>query len=125
MQADGSSQTRMKFSYSVHMSKLMIICYIFFLTTLVQVALSGPSVTDRCCSILLFSVQCSLAPREVSALLWSPGGWLVVRGPPRQLGRAFAQSPRGFCLAARTANKVEDPEAKPRRTARRDMVAEV
>ena len=49
----------------------------------------------------------------------------MVRGPPRQLGRAFAQSPRRFCLAARTANKVEDPEAKPRRTARRDMVAEV
>ena len=66
----------MKFSYLVHMPKLMIIWYIFFLTTLVQVALSGPSVTDRCCSILLFSVQCSLAPGR-SPLCYGAleGGW--------------------------------------------------
>ena len=48
---------------------------------------------------------------------------MVGRRPPRQLGRAFAQSPRRFCWAARTANKVNDPEAKPLRTARRDRWA--
>ena len=50
---------------------------------------------------------------------------MVGRRPPRQLGRAFAQSPRWVCWAARTANKVDDPEANRLRTARRDMVAEV
>ena len=49
---------------------------------------------------------------------------VVGRRPPRQLGRAFAQSPRRVCWAARTANKVDDPEAKRLTTARRDMVAE-
>ena len=77
MHADGLSQTRRKVSYSVHMPKLMIIRYIFFLTTLVQVALSGPSVTDRCCSILLFSAQCTLALGGLRSAMES---WEVVGG---------------------------------------------
>ena len=50
---------------------------------------------------------------------------MVRRRPPRQLGRAIAQVPRGDCWAARTADKVNDLEAKGLTTARRDMVAEV
>ena len=50
---------------------------------------------------------------------------MVGRRPPKQLGRAFAQGPRWVCWAARTANKVNDPEAKGLTTARRDMVAEM
>ena len=50
---------------------------------------------------------------------------VVGRRPPRWLGRAIAQVPRGDCWAARTADKVNDLEAKGLTTARRDLVAEV
>ena len=50
---------------------------------------------------------------------------MVGRRPPEQLDRAIAQVPRRDCWAARTANKVNDLEAKGLTTARRDMVAEV
>ena len=93
MHADGSSQTRKKFSYSVHMSKLMIICDIYFLTTLVQVALSGPSVTDRCCSILLFSAQCMPALGGLRSAMES---WETVGGRKKTTkiaGQAHRPSP--------------------------------
>ena len=42
-----------------------------------QVALSGPSVTDRCCSILLFSAQCTPALGGLRSAMES---WKVVGG---------------------------------------------
>ena len=88
----------MKFSYLVHMPKLMIIWYIFFLTTLVQVALSGPSVTDCCCSILLFSAQCT---PTLGGLRSAMEYWETVDGPKKTTkiaGQGHGPSPWGGLL---------------------------
>ena len=90
-----------------------------------QVALSGPSVTDCCCSIMLFSAQCTLALGGLRSAMES---WEAVGGRKKTTkiaGQGHRPSPWGDCWAARTANKMYDPEAKSLTAARSDMVAEV
>ena len=92
MHAVGLIQIRMKFSYLVHMPKVMIIWYIFFLTSLVQVTLTIVVLFCR------FSAQCTPALGGIRSAMES---WETVGGlkkTTKTVGQGHGPSPSGGLL---------------------------